>query len=75
MNIQEFRLLPQYKDMSRTNGLKVGDKFLTGARVLNQVDSKHVNDMITYYVVIQVQTNGNISYKQEMERLTGQEEE
>lgn len=71
MNIREFMELPQYNTMLEGKGLKVGDKFLTGARVINQVNTKSVGDTVTYYEVVNVGKQGNISYTQRMEKLTG----
>jgi hypothetical protein len=67
--------LPQYEDMLQAKGLKVGDKFLTGARVINQVNTKSVGDIVTFYEVVGVQKNGNVSYTQKMERLTPMNQE
>ena len=71
MNIRDFSQLPQYETMLDGVGLKIGDKFLTGAKVINQVNCKSVGDMITYYEVINIGRNGNVSYTQRMEKLTG----
>ena len=71
MNIRDFNSLPQYETMLDGKRLKVGDKFLTGARVINQVNCKSIGDMITYYEVTNIGQNGNVSYTQRMERLTG----
>lgn len=71
MNIREFHELPQYETMLEGKGLKVGDKFLTGAKVTNQVNCKSVGDMIVFYEVISIGKTGNVSYTQRMERLTG----
>ena len=75
MTIKEFMELPQYEDMLKAKNLKVGDMFLTGAKVINQVNNKKVGDIVTYYEVVGVQKNGNISYTQRMDRLTGMMED
>ncbi len=75
MNIKEFHELPQLDNMLHSNKLEEGDKFLTGAKVINQVNNKSIGDIITYYVVTKVQQNGNVSYAQKMERLTGIQED
>ena len=71
MNIRDFSQLPQYETMLDGVGLKAGDKFLTGAKVINQVNCKSIGDTITYYEVINIGRNGNVSYTQRMEKLTG----
>jgi hypothetical protein len=71
MNAREFFSLPKYETMLDGKGLKVGDKFLTGAKVINQTDCKSIGDMITYYEVLTIGLNGNVSYTQRMERLVG----
>ena len=75
MNIRDFMSLPQYDTMLDGKGLKVGDKFLTGARVTNQVNTRSIGDMATYYEVTKIGKNGNVSYTQRMERLTGMTKE
>lgn len=75
MNIMEFHQLPQYKDFLEAKNLKVGDKFLTGTNVLEQVNSKKVGDTVTYYVVYSVGKQGTISYGFKTEKLTGMNEE
>ena len=75
MNIREFHQLPQFETMLEGKGLAKGDKFLTGTQVINQVNSKSVGDMITFYEVLNVGTTGNVSYTQRMERLTGMNKE
>lgn len=71
MNIRDFMNLPVYETMLEGKGLKAGDKFLTGAKVANQVNTKSIGDVATFYEVINIGKNGNVSYTQRMERLTG----
>ena len=75
MNIREFHELPQYQYMTEATGLLVGSKFLHGAKIIDQVNNKSVGDMVTYYQVFTVLKNGNISYGERMERLTGIQED
>lgn len=63
-----------FSDMRTINklnmtGLKVGDKFLFGAKMLSQKEEKTVGDPITYYEVIAINKHGNVEYKVVFDKL------
>jgi hypothetical protein len=74
MNIRDFHGLPQFDDLLQAKNLKVGDKFLTGTNILEQINSKKVGDTVTYYEVMSVGANGNIAYGFKTEKLDGMNE-
>jgi len=59
----EIRDLTKYK-------LNPGDRFLTGNSILSQKDSKKVGDLITYYLVTDVNDEtGVVNYRPVYEKL------
>lgn len=58
-----------------TARLKVGDKFLFGEKIVGQQDSKEPGQSVSYYVVVEVHPNGNISYKMDWETLVSSKSE
>lgn len=61
MKVFEFQHIPEYVDLSLVT-LNVGDKFLTGNRVIQQKEEKSSGQGITYYEVVSIGDNGNVSY-------------
>lgn len=69
MNARTFAEIPSVEDMARVR-FKVGDRFLTGTKIIAQKELKRVGDVVTYYVVTSVSSNGkNVSYKPVYEKL------
>lgn len=56
-------------DKLNMTGLKVGDKFLFGTKMVAQKEEKQIGEMITYYEVIGISSQGNVEYSPRYERL------
>lgn len=64
MRESKFRSLKQLKDESLFNKkLQVGDHFLYGQNVIDQINTKKVGDQVTYYKVINKTKGRNIEYQ------------
>lgn len=52
MKHEKLKKLPQIKDEKELNDLEVGDYFLYGQAMINQIDQKKQGQDISYYQVI-----------------------
>ena len=68
MKYFDFMKMPVIEDMSKVT-LKKGDRFLMGLRIASQRDNKEPGDHITYYEVVDVKGNGNVSYAPRYDKL------
>lgn len=62
MDIREFNGLECVSCLTKLVNPKVGDRFLTGNRMINQKEKKVVGNEISWYEVIAVRENGQVSY-------------
>lgn len=68
MNIRLFSDMRAIPKLNMT-GLKVGDKFLFGTKMVSQKEEKTVGDPISYYEVIAISSQGNVEYKVVFDKL------
>jgi hypothetical protein len=68
MDINQFKRMRQIEKMDM-RGLKVGDKFLHGTKMLSQPEDKKNGDAVSYYQVIAISSQGNVEYKVVTENL------
>ncbi len=62
MDIREFQKLRCVDCLTKLINPEIGEKFLTGNRMINQQEFKVIGDEISWYEVIGVRDNGQISY-------------
>ena len=69
MRVTEFNQLPTFDDMTKAR-LRVGDKFLTGKKIIAQQERKVIGNEITYYEVTHASPDGkDISYRPVYDKL------
>ncbi len=69
MDIRRFNYLRCFDNLIEFTNPKVGDCFLTGKSVINQKDLKEIGDEISWYEVLSVGENKQISYAPRYGRL------
>jgi len=75
MTIVEFHSIPQIKSLTDLKKPKIGYKFLTGNKMIDQVNERQVGQEVTWFEVISVKENGQFEYKPMYSRLTKPTEE
>ena len=61
MKKQKFERLPQFDDENDLMKLKIGDSFLYGSRMIEQLSNKNEGQEVSYYKVLN-KTNYSIEY-------------
>ena len=57
MKIVDWKRIRKIEEMIESKGLRVGDKFLTGKSMINQLENKKVGDVISYFKIINIGKN------------------
>jgi len=59
----DFKKIKQLNDMDiNSSNLKIGDIFVSGKNMMEQLNTKKIGDNVSYYEVVDVKDNGNIVY-------------
>jgi len=70
MKISNFIKIRSIKPDEYMGGLNIGDIFLYGNSMVEQISTKKIGDYVTYYSVTNV-TDRGITYEPIMEKLEG----
>jgi len=66
----KFMNIKQLEEMDiNSSNLKIGDIFLCGKNMQEQVNTKKVGDNVSYYEVIDIKDNGNIVYMLKIDNM------
>jgi archaeosine-15-forming tRNA-guanine transglycosylase len=68
MRMGEFKSLKVIVNDDFSN-LKAGGKFLYGENVIKQKNNKKVGENVTFYVVDEIKSGGNVMYSPQIEKL------
>lgn len=70
MNIKDFKNIKKLKEIEiNSSNLKVGDFFVHGEKMIEQLESKKIGDNVSFFKVISIKNNGNVIYTPIIEKM------
>jgi hypothetical protein len=69
----DFKKIRKLKEMEiNSTNLKIGDIFVSGKNMMEQLNTKKIGDNVSYYEVIDIKDNGNIVYMLKIDTMEEQ---